>query len=63
VGPKGHRGFLAALGAIGFGFGTHRRVAAASTAAAPFRALGLASLAALGLVLEALVRENICSPQ
>jgi len=53
-----NRGFLAALGAIGFGFRTHRRVAATSTAAAPFGALGFASLATLGLILETLVREK-----
>jgi len=55
---EGHRGFLAALGAIGFGFGAHRGVAAVSAAAATFGALGFASLAALGLILEALVREK-----
>jgi hypothetical protein len=55
-GTEGHRRFLAALGTIGFGFGAHRGTA--SSAATAFGALGLASLATLGLVLEALVREK-----
>src|SRR5258706_6734851 len=52
---EGYRRFLSTLGAIGFCFGAHRRGASAATA---FCALGLASLAALGLVLEALVRKK-----
>jgi hypothetical protein len=55
-GTKGYRRFLAALGAIRLGFGAHRGVASSSTAT--FGALGFASLAALGLILEALVREK-----
>src|SRR5246127_4288489 len=54
---EGHRGFLSALRAIGFCFGAHRRGPAASSHAT-FGALGLASLAALGLVLKALVRKK-----
>src|SRR5882762_3581609 len=52
-GTEGYRRFLSALGTIGFGLGAHRGVA--SSPATAFGALGLASLAALGLVLEALV--------
>src|SRR5579859_1722794 len=55
-GTEGHRRFLAALRTIGFRFGAHGRVAPA--ASATFGALGFASLAALGLVLEALVRKK-----
>jgi hypothetical protein len=57
-GTKGYRRFLAALGAIRLGFGAHRGVSSSSTATATFGALGFASLAALGLILEALVREK-----
>jgi hypothetical protein len=56
-GTKRHRGFLAALGAVGFGFGAHGGVATPSSAAT-FSALGFASFAALGLVLETLVRKK-----
>jgi len=58
-----HRGFLSALGAIGFGLGTHRRVAAASTAAAPSARLALQALQRLGSFLKPLSAKNICSPQ
>jgi hypothetical protein len=56
-GTERHRRFLAALGTIGLGFGAHWGGAAPPSATA-FGALGLATLAALGLVLEALVREK-----
>ena len=56
-GTEGHRRFLPALGTISLGFGAHRGIAA-SPGASAFGALGFASLAALGLVLEALVREK-----
>jgi hypothetical protein len=52
--PEGHRRFFATLRAIGFCFGAHRGGVAPSSATA-FGPLGFASLAALGLVLEALV--------
>jgi hypothetical protein len=54
---EGHRSFLSALRAICLRFGAHRRTATSSSAAS-FGALGFASLAALGLVLEALIREK-----
>ena len=53
---KRDSGFLATLRTAGFGFSAHR--AAIGAAARGFRALGLASLAALGLVLEALIGEK-----
>src|SRR5579864_9442089 len=56
-GTEGHRRFFAALRTVGLGFGAHRGIAA-SPAASAFGALGFASLTALGLVLEALVREK-----
>src|SRR4029077_3033168 len=55
-GTEGHRSLLAALRTIGFGFGAHRGVAPSASAA--FGTLGFASLAALGLVFEALVRKK-----
>ena len=55
-GTEGYRGFLAALRTIGLGFGAHRSIT--PSASATFGALGFASLAALGLVLEALVRKK-----
>jgi hypothetical protein len=53
---EGHRSFLPALRTIRLRFGAHRRTPTSSATA--FRALGLASLAPLGLVLEALIREK-----
>jgi hypothetical protein len=52
-----YRGFLSTLGTVGFSFGPHRG-SAAPPATDAFGAFGLASFAALGLVLEALVREK-----
>ena len=52
-GTEGNGGFLAALRTTGFGFRAHR-----TTAPGRFRALGLAGLAALGLVFESLVGEE-----
>jgi hypothetical protein len=52
-----HRSLFPALRTIRFRFGAHRGIAS-SSAATTFRALGLAGLAALGLVLEALIREK-----
>jgi hypothetical protein len=53
-----HRSLLPALRTIRFRFGAHRGIASSAAATTTFRALGLASLAALGLVLEALIREK-----
>src|SRR5215813_4505529 len=51
-GTEWHRGFFAALRAVGFGFGAHLD---GRTTAHTIYALGFAGLATLGFVLEALV--------
>src|SRR5215470_19846089 len=55
-GTEGHRGFLAALRAVGFGFRAHLDGCTAASHAVG--SLGFASLAALGFVFEALVGEK-----
>src|SRR5258708_1983069 len=54
--PKRNGGFLPALRTTGLGLRTHR--AAVGAAARRLRALGLAGLAAFGLVLKALIGEK-----
>jgi hypothetical protein len=55
---EGDSGVLAALGAGGFGLGTHLRSAATTVGADALRALGLATFATFGFVFEALVGEE-----
>src|SRR5271165_1199268 len=54
-GAEGHGGFLAALRTAGLGFRAYGRGSAAS---ATFGALGLAGLAALGLILKTFIGEE-----